>query len=218
MAFTGRTADSMTTEVLARVRDPNGIMHTVTFVRNRLTDTQRYLNGLLGLVVASSGIVLGATQNFFVLSSSIPSSIRIVGIRGSNQTREVAPVPSIESFLIYGPTWARRTGPYLESWTTVGRDLLVVYPAASALGSIDVFYAKLTNAFSDAATLSEFSAEQCGLIVTLTEAILLLRQRDLQSAARAMARLRQVITPEMAAERLAPAPTGLADKKGGQAA
>lgn len=215
MPFVGRTADSMTTEVLTRVRDANGVMHTAAFVRARLTDAQRYLNGLLGLVLGSSSLTLNPSQNFYVLTSAVPLSIRVVGVRGSSLTRDLAPAPSIDSFLIYGPTWMRQTAARSEAWTTVGRDVLVVYPAASFTQSLDVVYAKVTNVLAITTDVSEFSTEQCDLIVTLTEAILLLRQRDLQAAARAMDRLRRMVTPEMAAERLALAPTGLADKKGG---
>lgn len=202
MAYTGRTATSMTDEVLARVRDANGLMHTASFVRDRLTDAQRYLNGILGISVNVTAMSLNPGQNVYKLSSSLPLAIRVLGIRGSSSTRELAKLPSIDSLLIYGPRWMRQMAPYLESWTTVGRDVLVVYPAPKESVTIDVYYVNLCAAFTSGATVSEFSAEQCGLIVTLTEALLLLRQRDLESAGRAMERLQQALTPEAELDRL----------------
>lgn len=92
--------------------------------------------------------------------------------------------------------------PFLESWTTVGRDVLVVYPAPKESVTLNVYYVNLCAAFTSGATTSEFSAEQCGLIVTLTEALLLLRQRDLEAAGRAMERLQQALTPEAELDRL----------------
>lgn len=202
MPFVGRTATSMTDEVLRRVRDANGVMHTASFVRDRLTDAQRYLNGILGLVITSSTLTLNPGQNFYKLSDSLPLCIRVVGLRGSFGNRELAELPSIDSLMIYGPRWTRAIGPYIESWTTVGRDVLVIYPAIFQVATIDAFYVKLCNAFSSGATVSEFSTEQCGLIVTLTEALLLLRQRDLAAAGRAMDRLQQALTPETELDRL----------------
>lgn len=202
MPFTGRTATSMTDEVLARVRDATGLMHTASFVRDRLTDAQRFLNGILGLSISSAAITLNPGQNFYKLSDSLPFCIRLVGLRGSSGYRDAAELPSLDSLLIYGPHWSRRTGAYVESWTMVGRDVLVVYPALKSATTLDAYYVNVCAAFTSGATTSEFSTEQCGLIVTLTEALLLLRQRDLEAAGRAMERLQQALQPELALDRL----------------
>lgn len=206
MPFTPRTAGDLTTEVLARVRDTSGVMHTASFVRSRLSDAQRCLNALLGFVISSSSVSLAQQQNFYLVSAYVPSAIRIIGLRGSLTIRDLGRLPSLQSLLIYGPTWPQKQGDYIESWTTVGRDILVTYPALQTSGSIGAYYHKLTNALSTSGTSLEFAPDQDGLIVTLTEAILLLRQRDLSACSRALERLQSALTVELVATPLTPTP------------
>lgn len=204
MAFTPRTAGDLTTEVLARVRDTSGVMHTASFVRSRLSDAQRCLNALLGFVVAAGTISIAQQQNFYLVSAYAPSAIRVIGLRGGATIRDIGRLPSLQSLLIYGPTWPQKQGDYIESWTTVGRDILVTYPALKTSGSIGVYYHKLTNALSASGTSLEFAPDQDGLVVTLTEAILLLRQRDLAACSRALERLQSALTVELVATPLTP--------------
>ena len=196
MPYTGRTASSLTNEVLTRVRDPNGKMHTAAFVRDRLTDAQRVLNGILEYVIANTTISVSASRQFYQVSVSVPSAIRVVGFRGSGTVRAVAQVPSLDSLLIYGPYWSRELGDHYLAWAAVGRELVVLYPALRVDGSIGCVYVKLTDAFVSTSTTSEFSPEQCGPLVTLVEALLLLRQRDLAACARTISRLQEVLTVE----------------------
>ncbi len=206
MAFTPRTAGDLTTEVLARVRDANGVMHTASFVRSRLSDAQRCLNALLGFVVGSGTMTIGARQNFYVISTAVPSAIRITSLRGGSTIRDIGKLPSLNSLLIYGPTWPQKIGDYIETWTLIGRDVLVHYPALNSSGSIGVYYHKLTTALTATGTALEFSPDQDGLVVTLAEAILLLRQRDLTACSRALDRLKAAIRVELVATPLTPTP------------
>lgn len=211
MPFTARTAGTLTTEVLARVRDPNGVMHTAAFVRARLSDAQRCLNALLGFVIGNASVTLNAFQNFYLVSTILPSAaIRLVGIRGSLTIREIGRMPDLQSFLIYGATWPQHvTNQAIESWALIGRDVLVLYPATTSDISIGMHYVKLTATLSATSTLMEFSPDQDGLVVTLTEAILLLRQRDLGACQRALARLHEALAPEMVSTPLSPALFGM---------
>lgn len=201
-----RFAAALIDDVLARVRDVNGLATTRTFVRERLTDSQRYLNALLGLSLDAADLTLNPHQSIYQINTLLPSAQRIVGIRGGGGQREIATVPSIASLLIFGPTWMRHTGHRVEAWTTVGRDLLVVYPTLKTGQVYTVWYAKLCLAFGTESTLTEFANEYTDLITTLTEAVVLLRQRDLGASSRAMERLAKQIAPEMAATRLHAAP------------
>lgn len=206
MAFTPRTAGDLTTEVLARVRDVGGVMHTASFVRSRLSDAQRCLNALLGFVVASSIMTFSRQQNFYLVSTSLPSAIRVLSLRGGGTIRDIGRLPSLESLLIYGPTWPQKIGDYVESWTTVGRDILVCYPTLLSNGALGVYYHKLTNALTSTSTNMEFAPDQDGVVVTLTEAILLLRQRDLTACSRALERLRSDLSVELVSTPLTPTP------------
>lgn len=211
MPFTPRTAGTLTTEVLARVRDPNGVMHTAAFVRARLSDAQRCLNALLGFVVGNAAINLNALENFYVVSTiTSNAAIRLIGIRGGLTIRELGRMPDLQSFLIYGATWPQHvTNQAIESWALIGRDVLVLYPATTADIAIGMHYVKLTNTLTDANTLMEFSPDQDGLAVTLTEALLLLRQRDLGACQRALARLHEALAPELVSTPLSPALFGM---------
>lgn len=202
MPFVGRTADSMMLEVRERVRDTNGAMHTATFVRSILTSAQQVLNAGLEYVIASASAVFYANRVFYDISTLFSNAIRIIGIRGGFTVRDVIKLNSIDDLLIYGPYWSRHVGQHMLAWTTIGRDVLVTYPALELSGSLGLYYVKLTNTFSAGSTVSEFSTEQCGPLVTLTEAILLLRQRDLESCDRALGRLQEDLQLELTAPKL----------------
>lgn len=202
MPFVGRTADSMMFEVLERVRDTNGAMHTPTFVRSILTTAQQVLNAGLEYVIANSSATLYANRVFYDISTLFSAAIRIIGLRGSTTIRDVIKFNSLDDFLIYGPYWSRHIGQHALAWTAVGRDVLVAYPAFENDSSLGLYYVKLTNTFSAGSTVSEFSTEQCGPLVTLTEAILLLRQRDLESCDRALGRLQEDLQLELTAPKL----------------
>lgn len=202
MPFVGRTADSLMLEVRERVRDTNGSMHTATFVRSILTSAQQVLNAGLEYVIANGSASLYANRVFYDISTLFSSVIRVIGLRGSATIRDVIKLNSLDDFLIYGPYWSRHIGQHALAWTAVGRDVLAVYPAFENDGSLGLYYVKLTNTFSAGSTVSEFSTEQCGPLVTLTEAILLLRQRDLESCNRALGRLQEDLQLELTAPKL----------------
>lgn len=202
MPFVGRTADSLTFEVLDRVRDTAGKMHTASFVRSILTSAQQVLNAGLEYVIANALASLYANRVFYNISTAFSPVIRVVGLRGSATVRDLIKLNSLDDFLIYGPYWSRHVGQHALAWTTVGRDVLVVYPAFENDGSLGMYYVKLTNTFSAGSTVSEFSTEQCGPLVTLTEAILLLRQRDLEACDRALGRLQEDLQLELTAPKL----------------
>lgn len=202
MPFVGRTADSLTFEVLDRVRDKNGLMHGAVFVRSILTAAQRVLNAGLEYVISASIASFYANRVFYDISTLFSLTVRVVGLRGSTTVRDVIKLNSLDDFLIYGPYWSRHVGPHALAWTTVGRDVLVTYPAFETDGTLGLYYVKLTNAFTAGSTVSEFSTEQCGPLVTLTEAILLLRQRDLEACDRALGRLQEDLQLELTAPKL----------------
>lgn len=202
MSYIGRSADSMMNEVLARVRDTNGTMHTAAFVRSMLTTAQQVLNAGLEHVILPAVSAFYANRVFYDISTLFPAAVRIIGIRGSNTIRDVIQLNSLDDFLIYGPYWSRHVGQTLLAWTTIGRDILVTYPALETDSTFGLYYVKLTNTFTSGATLSEFSVEQCGPLVTLTEVLLLLRQRDLEACDRALGRLQENLQLELTAPRL----------------
>jgi hypothetical protein len=196
----GRSAQALTDAALQRVRDPNANLHSRVFVQARLTDAQRFLNAALGLVVDSASLTLNPFQSVYSLSGLLPNAVRVVGVREGG--RDLALIPSITQLLSFSPRWTRDVGGRCEAWTTVGRDLLIVYPARTNTTVVTVYYAKLTAALAGETDLSDFGDEYGDMITTLTEAVLLLRQRDTEASKRAMGRLQAKLSPEVGAPRL----------------
>ena len=83
----------------------------------------------------------------------------------------------------YDINWFRNiTGTRFETWTQLGRDILILYPGQAAASSVDVTYVKLltlhTNHKAAYNTASELPDEDIEFALKLAEIMLLARFRQ----------------------------------------
>lgn len=170
------SATTLTATVSTRLRDASNQMHSAATVRSVLTDAQRMVNAEREEIIASAAQAVGANVNFIAIFANVTAAMRLVGVREGvrNLTR-------MDWRQLLQLDLTTRSDEF-QGWSVIGRDLLALWPAKKVASSVTLFYVKLTDAFAAGATLSELDDESLPEVVTLTEASLLLRQRDVEDA------------------------------------
>ncbi len=164
---------------LQRARDPDGLLHTRVFTLSIISEVQRLINGQLRVVIDSAVMTTDPEKLLYSVNGEVPNAIRINGVRDGSRNLTFIPW---ETLVQGDPDWFRRIGEDFESWSMIGRDILVVYPAKLAASSVTVFYTKLTNDLVAEATATEMDDDHMMFILDVTEAVLLTRARDFVSA------------------------------------
>ena len=85
--------------------------------------------------------------------------------------------------------WVRALGPRFDAWTQLGRDMVIIYPAKTLNSTVTIVGAKLTTELTGEDTALELPDEYHDHIISLTEIMLLAKQRDLTQAVRQLQRL-----------------------------
>lgn len=135
-------AGELVDRVLNRVRDPHAAANSRVFVREVLAHCQRLLNAKLGLVVSEITFDTVAAQVVYPIASLAETALRIVGVREDG--RDLVEVKWRE-FWFLQRNWLRRVGTSFQSYSLVGRDLLVLYPAQAEAAQVTLVAAVLTD-------------------------------------------------------------------------
>lgn len=194
------TASTATDTVLRRVRDPNGLAHSRAFARARLSDCERFINAVLGLFVDNNTLTTNPYQCVYGINGLLPNATRVMAVREGG--RDLAKLQDLNQLKLLDSNWTQTLGNRGEAWTMVGRDLLVLYPATNQPKTYTIIYAKLTTMLGGELDKFDIADEYVDRVVTLCEAVLLLRQRDLVSAKSTIGRMLEKIAPDMMASPL----------------
>ena len=183
-------AKTLTDQVLRRVRDVHGLAHSRELVRTLLSHSQRLLNSLLGIVTTSTTFTTYAHQQFYQLSGLLTGTDAITKVMAvKDGPRDLMHLTNIRQLNHLDTRWVRALGPRFDAWTQLGRDMLIIYPAKPLNATVTIVGAKLTTALTGEDTALELPNEYHDHIVSLTEIMLLAKQRDLTQAVRQLQRL-----------------------------
>ena len=163
-----------TSELLQRVRDPQGAVHSRAFTVDILSQCQRLVNAKTGLVTGSASLGLSGRQLFYSpLSTLLPEASAVTGVRyqGANLERTTP-----EELRALDSTWFRRIG-FPEAYTVIGREILVISPAVEFNETVTVDYIKLTTDFVGEESSFELADQDTPSVLDLAEIILLTRWR-----------------------------------------
>lgn len=184
-----------TTEILLRrVRQYGGFALTPSFALEIYSRCEQLTNAATRRVLSSSSLSIPKQQLLFNFRDSLPSAIEITNITESN--RKLSQILSLGDLASYDITWFRNiTSDRFESWSQIGRDILIIYPGKATASSVNVEYVKLLTLYDDFTahynTASELPDEDVDLALGLAEIICLLRFRLL---AHIPARLQSIVT------------------------
>lgn len=167
------------TNVLQRVRDPQGSAHTRTFVLKILSHAQRIVNAIFGEVKVTAALTTEADRIAYPVQSNLPDNLRIVSITHDGSELATDTLAGLQGF---DPSWPRTRGPRILAFAPVGRDLLFLYPALERASSVQVTSIKDTGIIVGESSTLEIPDERAKLALDLTEMLLLVRQRDFDEA------------------------------------
>ena len=177
------TAGTVATNLIERVYATGGIAHTQAWVISILSKTQRVANAYLQAVRSSTVLTVKAMKLVHKLRDDLPLAIDITKITEdrSGNDEQLERVDDLLELSAYDVNWFRKligTTRY-ETWTQLGRDLLVIYPGKVAAGTVTAHYTKLTTALAAAGTAFELPDEDVQVAKDLAEIILLARDKQI---------------------------------------
>jgi hypothetical protein len=194
------TAGTVATNLIERVYATGGIAHTQTWVISILSKTQRVANAYLRTVRSSTALAVLAEKLVYKLRDDLPAAIDIIRItetRGGN-AEQLEHVDDLLELSAYDVDWFRAiTGTRYETWTQLGRDLLVIYPGKAVAGTATVHYTKLTTALAAAGTAFELPDEDVQVAKDLAEIILLARDKQIVECSNKLEQLTERIGLEV---------------------
>lgn len=169
------TAGEVVDTVLERVRDPNAVITSRDFVRDRISDAQRLLNARFGWVLDIATLTTEPERCFYPIAALLPAATQVRFVRDGQ--RDLVYVPW-KTFWFMGRGWPRRLATQSEVYSTIGRDTVVVWPATRTSVALEVRAAKLTTQLVNDASEFEVRDEMVPMISDLATALVLLKARD----------------------------------------
>ena len=172
-------AGTLIDAVLQRVRDPQGATHSRAFVRSILSQAQRMVNAQIEAVTASASLTTHRYRQFYPINSLLPNSVKVIGVREDG--RDLSPA-NWREFSAVDRRWFRAVGPRMETFSVIGRDLLILHPSLDVDSSVSVIYSKLTDDLTGDGTATELDDSDLPAVLDLTEVLLLVRARKVKMA------------------------------------
>ena len=197
-----KTASTLLTNVLARVRDPNATaLATNTppttasgnaFGFVLLTQAQYFVNAAGMTIISSATLTLTPRVTLYPVFSNLASCIKVTAVQSFGQKDLY--MCNWKSFGRADRKWLVTVGSEPRNWATIGNDLLAIVPAVdvatnAAVGALTVNYVKLTNTISAGGNTFDLPDDQLGLVETLASALAMLKTKQLADFENAMTRL-----------------------------
>lgn len=186
------TSDTLTSTLLARVRDPQGLATSRLEAAQFLTHAQRLVNIGMPQALDSSPLVLERLRMVYPVSGLLPLSGKVLGARDADGR----PLPLVEwrALKWQSPTWFRDIGDRPLTISRLGRDSIVVYPALHQTQTITVLSAKVTSDLTAVAVPVETTELFVGMVLDIGELLILLKQRHMYAMQPIAARLKLRMT------------------------
>src|SRR5262245_36284584 len=172
--------------LLQRTRDPQGTANTRLFVRTILSMAQQLTNAGIKAIIDELPLVTEPMRQVYPIKDLLPVSANIVAVR--EEGRDLKEV-DWRTLAQVDRQWPRRTGSRFETYSLVGRDLLIVHPALPETSHVDVHYAILTAELTSESTRTELHDDFVPVVLDLAETVLLMRGRQFDQANAALLRI-----------------------------
>lgn len=175
-----------------RVRDPQGSAHSNTLVLDLLSRCQQILNDALKLVIDETTLTTIPYQNFYTIDTLLPSTLSILSVKDGNS--DLQKLSSLDDLKAISWNWHRQIDAKHHCWLQLGETQLVLWPAKDYESSVTIVSTQLTPVLTSFQqdTLA-ISTEKTPFLLDLVEAILLMRQRDLEHASQKLDMLLQTL-------------------------
>lgn len=181
-------AGTLSAQVAERARDPFFQGTTQRQVIGLLSYSQQVVNGSLSDVTGQASLVLQPRTLIYQVSNYLSDAVKILAVR-NDSGRDLEPMTEFAQLTQTNLRWMVATADYPRGWCYAGRDVIVIYPGVNSPQTLTVVYGQVTPALAVPADTTVVPAEDDDAVMDLTEILLLLKGRDLNAVAPAMARL-----------------------------
>jgi len=174
--------------VLARVRDPDGAVHSIPLCQDLLTRLERLYNTARHVVTNQTIIATMPDLQLYGLPESVPEGTQILQVAHGNRFLERCSLTTLRAM---DARWPRAIGNRFECFMQIGYTWLLLWPALHYPDTVTITSAELTADLTTSppgGTLT-IPAVSTGIVMQLLEVVLLLRQRDMLSFGHLMAQI-----------------------------
>ena len=172
------TAGTLIDSIARRVRDANNTAHSRTFVRGILDRLQVITNARQEYVFTDTTITATPGKTLYSVETDLGSSITVTEVSIAGRELDETTWANLHRI---SPTYLTDTGNTTGFWAKIGRSLIALYKAPSAPVDIVFTASKITTPLNDDNIQLELRAEDEDIVRDLTVAMLLMRQRDLDT-------------------------------------
>lgn len=172
------SAGTLIDSIARRVRDPNNTAHSRAFVRDILDRTQVTVNVHKEYILTET--ILSATPGkaLYSVETELGSSATVTDVLINGRELDQQTWQNLHRI---NRSWLSAQSGLPIAWSPIGRSLVAIYPAPNYEAEITFIASKITTALTVDAIPMELRAEDEDVVRDLTTALLLLRQRDLDT-------------------------------------
>jgi hypothetical protein len=180
-------ASTILASVSRRARDASQTAHSASFILSLLDRVQGLVNVQQQSLQATIAYSNTQAKTLYSLTEDLPGLVVISNVRlGNQRLDEITPWQNLFKL---SPTWLTDTASQPQGWSRLGQDLIAVWPAPSTNITLNFQGVAATAPLNNSGQDLELAFEDEDIIRELMVALLLLRQRDLDSVSAIIQRM-----------------------------
>src|SRR5215469_3116050 len=162
-----------------RVQDAHFTGTSRDFVRSLLSHCQQIVNSAFDSTLVTQPMTVLPQLQVYNFERIAPANdvLRIKAVRADN-SRDLSRI-DFERLKQISTHWFGRTGRRLETFAVLGRKILVIHPMRPVADSVNVVYTQQLPTLNVDADQVNLPDDQIPTLTKLAEALVLLKQRDL---------------------------------------
>lgn len=165
----------MTDTVLQRIYDAGGVATSRANVWDMLSRCQQLVNAAFDSIVITLDFPTGPRQQVFTLTDIAPDVLKVLSVRDQHRDLSVIPFNRLKHISVH---WFGQSGPRWETFAKVGKTMLVVHPMKLSADTLTLVYDQILPVLGGDLDVCPLPDDQIPVLTKLTEAMLLLRQRN----------------------------------------
>jgi len=168
------TAHDAIDQVLARVNDRGGIIHARALVLKLISQCQQSINGASRDVRGTATFQTVTAQPFYKISEVLPSCLTMEYAEAEGEELNQVPYESLQTL---DASWIRARADRPDYWASIGKDLLILYPATVSPITVTARYVLLTPELGSEDDDLVLPPERIDQLIDLVDSVLLFRER-----------------------------------------
>jgi hypothetical protein len=173
-------ASTLINTVRRRVRDENSTVYTDAHMLDLFTRCEVYVNAARGSILDTATLTVTANQAIYNVPTALTTISKVTNVRVDGTRIDYVPWRTLKH---YSRHWNNDAAETPDVWSLIGWTLLVLYPAPNNTNhTISVIGHKITTTLTATTDTLEVPEKDEEVVQDLVTAILLNRQRDLDTA------------------------------------